>query len=158
MPFVKILLLIYFIFFYLNFSYSSENYFLMLKNNKVNVRYGPSFDYPVKFIYKKKFLPVEIIDKKENFRRVIDYKKNSGWIHISQLQKAKSLIVLSEINMFKKSSKFSKPLAKLNQGRLLLIKKCKKSWCKVQTDEYTGWVEVGNLWGKKVNYLFFENL
>ena len=151
MPFVKILLLIYFIFFYLNFSYSSENYFLMLKNNKVNVRYGPSFDYPVKFIYKKKFLPVEIIDKKENFRRVIDYKKNSGWIHISQLQKAKSLIVLSEINMFKKSSKFSKPLAKLNQGRLLLIKKCKKSWCKVQTDEYTGWVEVGNLWGKKVN-------
>ena len=67
----------------------------MLKNDKVNVRYGPSFDYPIKFIYKKKFLPVEIIDKKENFRRIIDHKKNSGWIHISQLQKSKSLVALN---------------------------------------------------------------
>ena len=27
---------------------SENNYFLMLKNNKVNVRYGPGFDYPIK--------------------------------------------------------------------------------------------------------------
>ena len=65
-----------------------NNYFLSLKNKKVNVRYGPGFDYPIKYIYKKKFLPVKVIDKKENFRRIIDHKKNSGWIHISQLKKA----------------------------------------------------------------------
>ena len=59
----------------------------MLKNNKVNVRYGPSFDYPIKYVYKKKFLPVKVIDKKENFRRIIELKSNSGWIHISQLKK-----------------------------------------------------------------------
>ena len=52
--------------------------------------------------YIKKFLPVEIIDKKENFRRIIDHKKNSGWIHISQLQKVKSAITLNDINIFKK--------------------------------------------------------
>ena len=84
----------------------------MLKNDKVNVRYGPSFDYPIKFIYKKKFLPVEIIDKKENFRSIIDHKKNSGWIHISQLQKSKSLVTLKDTNMFKKASKFSNQLQK----------------------------------------------
>ena len=28
-----------------------NNYFLMLKNKKVNVRYGPSLDHPVKYIY-----------------------------------------------------------------------------------------------------------
>ena len=54
-----------------------KTYFLMLKNNKVNVRHGPSFDYPIKFIYNKKFLPIKIIDKKENFRRIIDHKKKS---------------------------------------------------------------------------------
>ena len=31
-----------------------ENYFLTLKNNKVNVRYGPGFDYKIKYVYKKK--------------------------------------------------------------------------------------------------------
>ena len=84
MYFKKILIFTYFIFFFSSNVYSSESSFLMLKNSKVNVRYGTSFNYPIKFIYKKRFLPVEIIDKKENFRRIIDHKKNSGWIHISQ--------------------------------------------------------------------------
>ena len=130
------------------FSEDKEK-FLMLKNDKVNVRYGPSFDYPIKFIYKKKFLPVEIIDKKENFRRIIDHKKNSGWIHISQLQKSKSLVTLKDTNMFKKASKFSKPIAKIKGGRLLIIKKCEKKWCKIQTDQYSGWIENKDLWGRK---------
>ena len=71
----KVLIFTCFIFIFSSNTYSSESFFLMLKNSKVNVRYGPSFDYPIKFIYKKKFLPVEIIDKKENFRRIIDHKK-----------------------------------------------------------------------------------
>ena len=55
-------------------SAEKNNYYLILKNNKVNVRYGPGFDYPIKFIYKKKNLPIRVIDKKENFRRIIDLK------------------------------------------------------------------------------------
>ena len=56
----------------------------MLKNNKVNVRYGPSFDYPIKYIYKKIQLPVRLIDKKENFRRIIDHKKIvGGYIYLN---------------------------------------------------------------------------
>ena len=148
MCFKKVFIFTYFIFFFSDIAYSSENFFLMLKNSKVNVRYGPSFDYPIKFIYKKKFLPVEIIDKKENFGRIIDHKKNSGWIHISQLQKVKSAITLYDINIFKKPSKFSKPVVKVKNGRLLLIKKCEKSWCKIETGKYSGWVEVKNLLGR----------
>ena len=84
MWFKKVLIFTCFIFIFLNNSYSSESFFLMLKNSKVNVRYGPSFDYPIKFIYKKKFLPVEIIDKKENFRRIIDHKKIvAGYIYLN---------------------------------------------------------------------------
>ena len=74
-------------------SAKENNYYLALKNNKVNVRYGPGFDYPIKYIYIKKNLPLKIIDKKENFRRIIDFKKNSGWVHISQLKKNKSFIL-----------------------------------------------------------------
>ena len=114
----------------------------MLKNNEVNVRYGPSFEYPIKFIYKKKFLPLKIVDKKENFRKVLDHKKNSGWIHISQLTKSKSSIAINDTNMFKKSSKFSKPVAKVEKGRLLMIKKCEKDWCKVETKKFSGWIEI----------------
>ena len=121
--------------------------YLSLKIKLVNVRYGPGFDYPIKYVYKKKYLPVEVIDKKENFRRIIDFKKNSGWIHISQLKKSNSLIILENKILFKKPSRFSKPLAKLEKGRLLIIKKCKNKWCQVTTDNYKGWIDTNNIWG-----------
>ena len=119
----------------------------MLKNNKVNVRYGPSFDYPIKYIYKKIHLPVRVIDRKENFRRILDHKNNSGWIHISQLRKSKSLIVLENKILFNKPSKFSKPVARIEKGRLLLVKKCENKWCKIKTGEFTGWIDKENIWG-----------
>ena len=125
--------------------------YLSLKNKLVNVRYGPSFNYPIKYVYKKKYLPIEIIDKKENFRRIIDFKKNSGWIHISQLKKSNSLIVLKNKILFKKPSKFSKPLVKLEKGRLLIVKKCKIGWCKIKTENFVGWVNTKNLWGTIIN-------
>ena len=129
------------------FSENKEK-FLMLKNEKVNVRYGPSFDYPIKYIYKKIYLPIKVIDKKENFRRISDHKKNSGWIHISQLKQSKSFITVSHKIIFKKPTKFSKPLAKLDTGRLLLVKKCERSWCYVETGVFRGWIENESVWGK----------
>ena len=121
--------------------------YLSLKNNIVNVRYGPGLNYPIKYVYKKKYLPVKIIDQKENFRKIIDFKKNSGWIHISQLTKPNSLIILENKILFKKPSKFSKPIAKLIKGRLLLITKCKYNWCRVKTDNYKGWIKNKEVWG-----------
>jgi len=126
---------------------SEIKYFVMLKNNKVNVRYGPGFDYPIKYIYKKKFLPIKVIDKKENFRKIIDHKKNSGWIHISQLKKSKSLIATSEKILFKKPTKYSEPLVKLEEGRLLTFKKCEKNWCNIESGQYSGWIDKNNIWG-----------
>ncbi len=145
---LKIIFYFFCFFLFYSNSYSEiNNKFLMLKNNKVNVRYGPSFDYPIKYIYKKIKLPVQIIDKKENFRRIIDHKKNSGWIHISQLRKSKSLIVTSQKILFKKPTKYSKPLARLDVGRLLLIKKCEKNWCNIETEKFSGWIDKTNIWG-----------
>ena len=127
---------------------SDENdYFLSLKKDKVYVRYGPGKNYPIKYIYKKKFLTIKVIDKKDNFRRIIDHKKNSGWIHQIMLRKLNSLIVLEEKIIFKKSSKFSKPLAKLAKGRLVIIKKCKINWCRIETGDYIGWIDTKNVWG-----------
>ena len=126
---------------------SEIKYFVMLKNNKVNVRYGPGFDYPIKYIYKKKYLPIKVIDKKENFRRIIDQKNNSGWIHTSQLTKNKSFILLQNKILFSKPTRYSRPIAKVSSGRLLLIKKCKLEWCKIKTEIYSGWIKATNIWG-----------
>jgi|TARA_B110000967_G_scaffold189627_1_gene213501 SH3-like domain-containing protein len=129
-------------------SLSVEEKFLSLKKNKVNVRYGPSLDAKIKYIYKKINLPVKQIDKKENFRRIIDLKNNSGWIHTSQLrEQSNSIIILESKILFKKPSNLSRPIARLEKERLLVIKKCEKSWCHITTDGYSGWIKADNIWG-----------
>jgi SH3-like domain-containing protein len=126
---------------------SAEEKFLSLKKNKTNVRYGPGLDYPIKYIYRKVDLPIKQIDKKENWRRVIFLDNNSGWIHLSQLKPSNSIITIGEKILFKKPSNFSEPLAKLEKGRLLVIKKCEEDWCNVTTYKYTGWIKTKNIWG-----------
>ncbi len=126
---------------------NSNEVFFSLKKNKVNVRYGPSFDSPIKYIYKKINLPIKQIDKKENFRRIIDLKNNSGWIHISQLKKNNSIILLEDEILFKKPTKFSKPIAKIKSGRVLIVKRCEFEWCKIISEKFQGWVKVDKIWG-----------
>ena len=125
--------------------------FLMLKNDKVNVRYGPSFEYPIKYVYLKKYLPIKVIDKKENFRRIIDHKQNSGWIHTSQLKRSSSVILIKNEFIFSKPTKFSEPIAVAEKGKLLLIKKCKKNWCKINNENLSGWIFFDKFWGRLVN-------
>ena len=144
---MKKLILFISIFIFFPFYVFSNETFLSLKKNKVNVRYGPGFEYPIKYIYKKIDLPIKQIDKKENFRRIIDLKNNSGWIHVSQLKKVNSVIPKVDKILFSKPTSFSKPLAKIEKGRVLLIQNCKEDWCKVKTGNFKGWIKIENTWG-----------
>jgi len=143
------------IFFLLIFLFSSfellqakNDDFLTLRYDKVNLRQGPGKDYPIKIFYKKKFLPVQIIDKSDNFRKIIDHENNSGWIHVSQLTKKKAAIVTSnELIMFKSNTIYSNPIVILKKGRLVKIDKCKLSWCRVRSEDFKGWIKNDELWG-----------
>ena len=138
-------LILIWVFFPLNVF--ANEIFLSLKKNKVNVRYGPGFEYPIKYIYKKINLPIKQIDKKENFRRIIDLKNNSGWIHVSQLKKINSIIPKEDKILFSKPSNFSKPLAKIEKGRVLLLQNCIEKWCRVKSGSFKGWIKIENTWG-----------
>ena len=145
-----ILVLFFLILFFFPKSFANENVnFLSLKNNKVNLRQGPSFEYPIKLTYKKKYLPILILGKSETWRKIKDFESNSGWIHVSQLSKKKSAINKKNNSvLYKKPTIYSKPIAKLEIGRLVLIKKCQTKWCKITSGGFKGWVFKSSLWGK----------
>ena len=138
--------------FFIPKTFANENVnvnFLTLKNNEVNLRQGPSFKYPIKLIYKKKHLPVKILDKSETWRKIRDFENNSGWIHVSQLSKKKSAINIKNNSIiYKKPTIYSKPIARLEVGKLVIIKRCKLKWCKISSGDFRGWVYKNYLWGK----------
>tara|TARA_B100000780_G_C20759148_1_gene301523 strand:+ start:91 stop:537 length:447 start_codon:yes stop_codon:yes gene_type:complete len=127
---------------------SAKEYFLILKYNEVNLRQGPAKNYPIKIFYKKKYLPVLVQDRSDNYRKIRDHENNTGWIHISQLSQKKAALVLDDqVVVFKNSTVFSKPLVILKKGRLCLVSKCKNDWCKIKVEKYSGWVKRQSLWG-----------
>ena len=144
----KYLILFVILFFPITSFAQKINYYVTLKHNKVHVRYGPSMDYQIKYIYRKAGYPLKVIDRKENFRKIIDHKNNSGWIHWTQLKDSISLITTSGKILFRKPTKYSKPLAKIEKGRLLIVKKCEKNWCNIETEKFSGWIDSTNIWGE----------
>ena len=144
------LIVLLFFSFFLSFQnlYSNDEYFRTLRNDKVNLRQGPSFNYPIKIFYKKKFLPVLIQDHSDNFRKIRDHENNTGWVHVSQLSKKKAAIIINDSSiLFNGSTIYSNPIAILKKGRLVKINKCKNNWCKIKTGEFKGWVKKESLWG-----------
>ena len=88
---MKLIQITFFLIIYILFSQITfaDEYFLTLRNDTANLRQGPSFDYPIKIFYKK-YLPVLIQDRSDNFRKIKDHENNTGWLHISQLSKKSS--------------------------------------------------------------------
>tara|TARA_A100001011_G_scaffold92390_1_gene97134 strand:+ start:705 stop:1151 length:447 start_codon:yes stop_codon:yes gene_type:complete len=145
---LKIIIIVSSILFFQSVSFSQDEYFLTLRYDKVNLRQGPSREYPVKIFYKKKFLPVLIQDQSDNFRKIRDHENNTGWIHISQLSKKKAAIVVDDdLVMFRGPTIYSKPIVVLKKGKLTRVIKCKNDWCKVKVGKYKGWLKKNSLWG-----------
>ena len=145
---LRIIIVISGILFFEDLSFSQNEYFMTLRYEKVNLRQGPSKEYPVKIFYKKKFLPVLIQDTSDNFRKIRDHENNTGWVHSSQLSKKKAAIVINDkLIMFKNPTVYSKPIAILKKGRLTKIIKCKEIWCKAKSDSYKGGLKKDGLWG-----------
>jgi len=145
-----ILVLFFSILFFIPKSFANENInFLSLKKNEVNLRQGPSFEYPIILIYKKKYLPVIILDESGPWKKIKDFENNTGWVHTVLLSKKKSAINIKNNSvLFQKPTIYSKPIAKLEAGRLVLIKKCKVKWCKITSGGFEGWIAESSLWGK----------
>ena len=68
--------------------------------------------------------------------------------YLTTFKKKSAINIKNNSILYKKSTIFSKPLAKLEIGRLVLIKKCNNKWCKISSENYTGWVFKNTLWGK----------
>ena len=129
--------------------FAQEDYFLTLRYDEVNLRQGPSKEYPIKIFYKKKFLPVLVQEQSDNFRKIKDHENNTGWIHISQLSKKKAAIVINEeLTLFKSPTIYSTPIVILKKGKLIKISKCQDIWCKTKLGKYKGWLKKEGLWGR----------
>ena len=148
----KIISFFFFILFFFNlnsFSNAEDNLrYLSLRNSKVNVRIAPSRTSPIKWVYEKKGLPVLIVDEYYNWRKIKDFENDTGWVHVSQVSKKRSVLFIKEnILIFLKPTIYSRPIFRISKSEVATITKCSLNWCKVKNNLFSGWVEKNSLWG-----------
>ena len=123
--------------------------FVSLKSDNSNLRIGPSENYPVKIKYIVANMPVEIIDEYKNWRKIIDYEENEGWIHKNLIKGKRFAIVNTPYE--NGLQVFNKPkgsnIGKIGKKNILEIKTCLINWCKIEYKKNKGWVNKINLWG-----------
>ena len=69
------------------------NYFSSLRAAETNVRSGPGQNYPIKFTFKLRGLPVRVISEYDNWNEIEDFEGQSGWVTQSLLTKKRTLLV-----------------------------------------------------------------
>jgi SH3-like domain-containing protein len=126
------------------------NYYSSLRASETNVRAGPGQNYPIKFTYKIKSIPVRVINEYDNWNEIEDYEKQTGWVNQSLLTKKRMLMVRTtkeSVNMYNKSKEKSRILFRLKNNVIGEYIKCVDDWCAMKINNKKGWVKRAELYG-----------
>lgn len=119
-----------------------------LRSDEVNVRTGPGVQYPIKWIFKMKNMPVEIIAEYDTWRKIRDSEGEEGWIHRAMLVGGRSLVITEPVATLREEPDIhAAPVARLALGLVAEISECNSSWCHVSVDGYDGWILRSKVWG-----------
>ena len=150
-------------------------YYASLKFSEVNVRKGPNSRYPISWVYNKKGEPLEIIAQFEQWYRIRDISGDEGWVKSVMFSKKRSGIIIKPkendlptadktfkstnsnkfyATLYKKADNLSRAIGHIEPSIRVSIKECKKQWCKIQSNNVTGWIEKQYLWGVYANEEF----
>ena len=134
--------------------------YVSLKSNESNLRVGPSKNYPILLKYILNNFPLKIVEEYKDWRKVIDFKKNEGWIHKSLVKGERYGIIISNKNVKVLNSLNGKFIGEIANGEIVKLSRCNLKSCFVKKNNYKGWVERSSLWGlneyENINYSFFH--
>ena len=127
--------------------------FASLKSSNVNARSGPGDSYPIKAVYKRAGLPVEIVSEFKLWREIADVEGEHNWVHKAMLS-GKRTAILKEDSFAYTSASSKTATAKLEKGAQIHIDECEQSYCLMNVDSAKGWIEKSKLWGVYPNEIF----
>ncbi|MCH8091872.1 MAG: hypothetical protein IID53_01480 [Proteobacteria bacterium] len=120
-----------------------------LRANEVNVRTGPGVRYPVKWVFVRRDLPIEIIAEFSTWRKIRDWQGTEGWVHRSMVSGKRTVIITDAVQIMRREpSRWAPAVARVEAGVVAHILECGVDWCRVEAGGLSGWVKQGQFWGR----------
>ncbi|MGE4314408.1 MAG: SH3 domain-containing protein [Pseudobdellovibrionaceae bacterium] len=124
--------------------------FASLRKSETYLRYGPSTDHQVKWIYHVKGLPVKIIAEFEQWRKIEDPDGETGWVHVALLTSKPTAIIKSDapyVILYEDEDPLENPTLRLEPGVIVDVEECRDEVCHVSVAGYDGFLQKKLLWG-----------
>ncbi|MEP5938893.1 MAG: SH3 domain-containing protein [Erythrobacter sp.] len=124
-------------------------YWAAMRAGEVNMRVGPSPDYRIDWVYKRKGLPVKVIRVMEGWRLIQDKDGTQGWVVARLLTPDRGALVVGEGLAAMKSEPTETADLKWNlePGVVGVLGSCADGWCRINVQGRDGWVKAERLWG-----------
>ncbi|MBQ4874529.1 MAG: hypothetical protein HRK26_00240 [Rickettsiaceae bacterium H1] len=127
--------------------FAEASYFVSIKSDKANLRIGPSTDYPIEWVYVRKNMPVYVLEKYEQWRKIKDMEGEIGWMHQSLLSNKHYFITVGKTVIRNNPDHKAKIKAYVDPKIIGRLFKCENEWCKVKVENITGWIKKKHVWG-----------
>lgn len=125
----------------------------------VNVRQGPGVNHKVLWTYRRKDLPVKVIQESDQWRKVRDWTGEEGWVLGSLLRRNRHVLVTAgsdlnaenivrqKLDLRLDAADNAIVVARVEEGAVADLLECVPDWCRIQFAGYAGWMERESLYG-----------
>lgn len=130
-----------------SFSLKATDLFVSLKSSEVNMRVGPSKEYPIAWVFMRANLPMILMAEFDQWRKVKFIDGTVGWVHKNMISRKSSAIVTENYAIMYKHASKKHPIAKIEKGVVVRILKRDGDFVKADINNQKGWIEKKFLWG-----------
>ncbi|MCK0128272.1 SH3 domain-containing protein [Erythrobacter sp. F6033] len=125
-------------------------YWASLRYDEVRMRVGPSQEYKIDWIYRRKGMPVKVVRTRDGWRLVEDPKGGRGWIASSQLVLTRGVLVTGDglVDIRAEPDAGSMLRWKAEAGVVAKLLDCSANWCEIDASGRIGWVPADRIWGE----------
>ena len=124
-------------------------YWASIASGEAMMRTGPGRNYPGIWLYKRRDLPIRVVQIYPNWRKIEDPDGQQGWMLVTLLSDRRTAIVKPgpprDIRV--KPAAGAPVRYRAEPGVVGRIEQCDGNWCHIQVGNREGYIAQGDLWG-----------
>ncbi|MEJ0010739.1 MAG: SH3 domain-containing protein [Alphaproteobacteria bacterium] len=122
--------------------------FVTLKSDEVNVRVGPGERYPIRWVYHRAHLPVQVIEEFAHWRKIKDYEGSVGWVQQTMISGERDILIMDKPqNLYAEAEVTSAPIIRAAPMVTAKLLACRPDWCRVELAGRKAWIRKADIWG-----------